>query len=147
MGSFVALIALVFSTYLLLFCPCFTFKAVQFLLGKMTERDVLDENIVQLKTKLFKTYFNKDIFDTQDYCAICMMPFTLKSVVSPLPCDLRHYFHAKCIESWLDVRQVCPLCKYPVSLENIQEVDAMIENILIQKKVQLRRKKRTCCCL
>ena len=34
-------------------------------------------------------------------------------MVTPLPCDLRHYFHTKCIEEWYSrkEREYCPLCK------------------------------------
>lgn len=47
------------------------------------------------------------------------------SMVTPLPCDIRHYFHTECIEEWLSYNKCCPLCKTPVTLEEIERVAKM----------------------
>ena len=50
-------------------------------------------------------------FKEHEECSICLMPFDETSKVIPLPCDTRHYFHAKCIETWTETNKSCPLCK------------------------------------
>lgn len=37
-----------------------------------------------------------------------------------LPCDHRHFFHADCIENWLKKNNSCPMCKKPVTMEDIK---------------------------
>ena len=34
----------------------------------------------------------------QDECTICLDEFEPDSMVTPLPCDVRHYFHTACIQ-------------------------------------------------
>ena len=40
--------------------------------------------------------------------------------ITTLPCDEKHYFHPKCIEGWLSKNNSCPLCKKPVTMEDIK---------------------------
>ena len=63
---------------------------------------------------------------------ICLVPFDEDSQVTPLPCDIRHYFHTACIEQWLMVNAMCPLCKTPVTLEEISRVAEMYQRKLVQ---------------
>ena len=37
-------------------------------------------------------------FNEHVECSICLLEFTEKDLVTPLPCDPRHYFHTDCIK-------------------------------------------------
>ena len=42
-------------------------------------------------------------------CAICLLP--LSDNTNTLPCQ--HAYHKECIEKWLNIRNICPLCREP----------------------------------
>jgi len=66
----------------------------------------------KLPLNKFKAAENSS-FDT---CIICMAEYVENEQITTLPCDVKHYFHPKCIESWLSKNNSCPLCKKPVTL-------------------------------
>ena len=39
-------------------------------------------------------------FNEHTECIICLADFTDTDMVTPLPCDKRHFFHTKCIKEW-----------------------------------------------
>ena len=49
-------------------------------------------------------------FNEHTECIICLADFTDTDMVTPLPCDKRHFFHTKCIKEWARQKQHCPLC-------------------------------------
>ena len=55
-------------------------------------------------------------------CAICLSTFVagIDRVIS-LPCDTRHFFHAACIQTWVQQSDECPLCKGKFTLPQIEE--------------------------
>ena len=71
---------------------------------------------------LMRTSWNNQVFRTQESCAICLVDYDEDCQVTPLPCDIRHYYHTECIELWLATKTVCPLCQTPVTPEAIEEV-------------------------
>ncbi|KAK3279345.1 hypothetical protein CYMTET_12765, partial [Cymbomonas tetramitiformis] len=42
-------------------------------------------------------------------CMICLMNFAVGDMARGLPC--RHCFHSSCIDRWLAMRNMCPICK------------------------------------
>lgn len=55
-------------------------------------------------------------------CAICIEEYHEGETLRVLPCS--HKFHTECIVPWLTERQAsCPLCKYDVSREDIEDDD------------------------
>ena len=48
-------------------------------------------------------------------CTVCYVEFEKKDVLILLPC--MHYFHPKCIDSWLLRKGICPYCSF-VLVEN-----------------------------
>ena len=45
----------------------------------------------------------------QPSCSICLEKYTPESKVRRLPCN--HVFHAKCIDTWVNTKNECALCK------------------------------------
>ena len=56
-------------------------------------------------------------------CAICMETFVkgteLKNKVIVAPCDIRHFFHAECLQKWVTKTPSCPLCKTVFNLADL----------------------------
>ncbi len=45
-------------------------------------------------------------------CRVCLEDFEQDSIVKHLPCD--HGYHEECIDSWLRLSRLCPVCRHPV---------------------------------
>ena len=67
--------------------------------------------------------FNK--YKEHKECVICLEDFGQDDMVTPLPCDKRHYFHSKCIEEWSQNNNTCPLCK---AVYNSELLEAAYKN-------------------
>lgn len=63
---------------------------------------------------------------------ICLVNFDEDSIVTPLPCDIRHYYHTNCIEQWLLINACCPLCKTEVTMAEIERVAKLYHRKLEQ---------------
>lgn len=52
-------------------------------------------------------------------------------MLTPLPCDVRHYFHSECIEHWMKEKTECPLCRMEINTEALaaysERVDALVQ--------------------
>ncbi len=80
-----------------------------------------------MTNKLVELTFRESLFgDKLQACPICCVDFENDDIVTPLPCDPRHYFHHKCICVWLEKRNCCPLCNEPVSLNMRQSYSASV---------------------
>lgn len=44
-------------------------------------------------------------------CSICLCNFEMGEMLTCLPCDKKHNFHANCIRQWLQRQNSCPLCQ------------------------------------
>lgn len=62
--------------------------------------------------------FHKDKDSEYDTCPICLVEFSENEQVKELPCQ--HLFHPPCVDTWLNVSQLCPMCKSSV-LNNQQQ--------------------------
>ena len=51
----------------------------------------------------------------QIHCVICINNVKKQEFIRNLPC--RHEFHKKCIDKWLKIDGVCPICRFKVRLE------------------------------
>ena len=60
-------------------------------------------------------------------CLVCMQEFKNEDDVTPLPCDLGHYFHPNCIEEWVACRGNCPLCHIEISQQSMLDFSIQIE--------------------
>jgi len=65
-------------------------------------------------SQLDTTTFNSQ--DQEEYpdltCSVCLNDFTEGETVTTLPCQ--HHFHKNCIESWLHIKRICPLCRHDI---------------------------------
>lgn len=69
-------------------------------------------------------------FKNKDDCSICLVEYNDCDSVIILPCNPRHNFHANCIKEWLRNRNVCPICRAPVT-------EATLEDYSAEKMVEL----------
>ena len=88
------------------------------------DKDSLSRKVGQIKL-LPKVCYNRNYHTSMTFCTICMDNFkNAKSQITYLPCDARHYFHTKCVSTWLLLQNsVCPLCKIPVNFKKSIEHD------------------------
>lgn len=52
-------------------------------------------------------------------CSICLEEFEVGGEAREMPC--KHKFHSGCIEKWLQVKGLCPLCRFVMPLEEEEE--------------------------
>jgi hypothetical protein len=71
--------------------------------------------------------FNPSLFKAQSECAICLDKFTTKSKVSPLACDIKHYFHTQCIAQWIRTKNQCPLCREEIRTVDLRALSPKID--------------------
>ncbi|XP_019266015.1 PREDICTED: E3 ubiquitin ligase BIG BROTHER-related-like [Nicotiana attenuata] len=48
-----------------------------------------------------------------DRCVVCQMEYEEGEKLVALPCD--HPFHSDCINKWLQIKKICPICCDEVS--------------------------------
>jgi hypothetical protein len=87
----------------------------------------IHENIIQYENSLIPVLnIPSVIFDSSDTdfiasvpgfhneCSICIEQVTDKELVKRLP-KCGHMYHAKCIDTWLDKNNICPVCRVNLS--------------------------------
>lgn len=52
-------------------------------------------------------------------CVVCLEEFEVGGVVKEMPC--KHRFHGKCIEKWLGIHGSCPVCRYQMPVDEIDD--------------------------
>ncbi|CAH8252275.1 unnamed protein product [Arabidopsis lyrata] len=52
-------------------------------------------------------------------CAICLEEWSKGDVATEMPC--KHKFHSKCVEEWLGMHATCPMCRYEMPVEEVEE--------------------------
>ncbi|KAL6844093.1 hypothetical protein ACP4OV_025766 [Aristida adscensionis] len=50
-------------------------------------------------------------------CAVCLAAFAAAELLRVLP-RCRHAFHAECVDTWLQARSTCPVCRRRVARED-----------------------------
>jgi hypothetical protein len=74
--------------------------------------------------------YDPNKFKTTKECSICFLEFDSDSSVTPLPCDIKHYFHTECIETWIKTKPSCPLCRHPVSAAELEQLAPQVSALL-----------------
>ena len=76
-----------------------------FLRNHFRQRDSQSQNQTEFANKviggLVHKKFEPTAFKGMNECAICTLEYTEDDDITPLPCNVSHYFHTKCIETWL----------------------------------------------
>ena len=72
--------------------------------------------IPNLKEIFGETELTQNILDKgeQKKCSICLEEFEVGNKIIYLPCF--HYYHAKCIETWVKNSDKCPLCNIEIKI-------------------------------
>ena len=70
---------------------------------------------------MVKTRFNPEEHSETVECIICMEDYKGEDETIALPCDSRHFFHAECITGWLKTNNSCPLCKKPITMDDLKK--------------------------
>jgi hypothetical protein len=52
-------------------------------------------------------------------CVICLNDFEKGQKALIIPCT--HIFHADCIKSWFNTQNTCPICKFKIDGENLEQ--------------------------
>jgi len=66
--------------------------------------------------KLKLTKYNETTISKEDsICAVCLGEYEQDEELRHLPCN--HHFHSLCIDQWLSINKVCPLCKKDIQNE------------------------------
>ena len=55
----------------------------------------------------------EDDDDDAPSCAICMQDYKVDDELRILPCG--HEFHCECVDKWLPMKKICPLCRHDVT--------------------------------
>jgi hypothetical protein len=65
---------------------------------------------------------NTELFDpSKTDCMVCFEAFEEECQVIRMPCfPQKHFFHLKCIESWIGRHQNCPICRETVAKVELQ---------------------------
>ena len=76
---------------------------------------------------MIKMKYNEEDFKKHKSCAICFVDFGTDDHVSPLPCNINHYFHTECIERWIKENPTCPICRAEITPEALEEFSKNID--------------------
>jgi len=84
---------------------------------------IIQENIEKIKKIENIPSIKYDSLEIKYFteCSLCLTEFARENEVKVLPCDIklnlfRHYFHALCIDQWLQYKGICPICRADVLL-------------------------------
>ncbi|KAF5196922.1 hypothetical protein FRX31_013490 [Thalictrum thalictroides] len=50
-------------------------------------------------------------------CSVCCEEFMIEEEIRKMPCSSAHIFHADCIQKWLEINHICPVCRYQMPTE------------------------------
>jgi hypothetical protein len=53
--------------------------------------------------------------------------------VTPLSCDVKHYFHTACIENWIKTKNECPLCRKAINPRDLKDFNKNLDSLLARQ--------------
>jgi E3 ubiquitin-protein ligase RNF13 len=109
LGYLYFLVPVVLVVVVCMFLP-FLFFSLVFYRRKMNQLPLNQKLIALLQRRVYSSDFElKD-------CPICLLEYVVnQSEVVVLPCNQNHHFHHKCIVSWLEINDSCPICRVKVT--------------------------------
>ena len=112
-----AFLVICLVSFFIVFSPCIFYTLCKYIMDERARTRVKR----QVVDSLGKITFGKINLEGQEACAICLVEFEEHHVVTPLSCDIKHYFHHECIKNWMKVKNECPLCKAKIEPQNLTE--------------------------
>ena len=95
------------------------------------------------KIKLKKIKMCKDLYTKNDSgkiekptCCICLAAMKIGDDIVLLKCQ--HLFHFKCLEKWIETKEVCPFCRGKIEFGNIIKKE---EKKVDDKKISINKNK------
>ena len=103
------------------------FQSVSTLLNDLNvDIQTLGSKIIKEKPKLKKLKMSKKLWVKNDkgklevpQCCICINNMKVNEEVVKLKC--KHLFHFKCLDKWIENKQICPFCRTEIKTENIEK--------------------------
>ena len=86
---------------------------------------------------LAKHVYDSEKFTTTKECIICRVEFDAESQITPLPCNIKHYFHTECVTEWLRTKQECPLCRHKITTQELESFQQEVERLLQNEEAQV----------
>lgn len=103
---------------------------MHFIKTLLKRRHMKKEMDVKFSEKIDESYVHIDIENINLACSVCCIEYLDDDEVCVLPCNYLHFFHKKCIFTWLKKNNECPFCR-----KNVEN--------LFKKKRRWGRKNRT----
>merc|ERR1711871_58136 len=116
------------SVVLITICCCLCFRCSRFTPGRegmevendfgldlqATENGANIESIKKFPTFLYSDEHKMKLVESEQElaCSICLGDYENEEEIRLLPCG--HMFHSPCIDAWLQINRICPLCKADV---------------------------------
>ncbi|KAJ6253696.1 ring-h2 finger protein atl51-related [Anaeramoeba flamelloides] len=110
----------------------FLFYKSYLILTSIKHRFILFLNrlrVVKLKNIQTSTLDDEEwskIVQNKEICTICREVLVNKEITLKLPCN--HLFHCKCIKSWVDVKNTCPICNQQINDNSQQATNPKLKN-------------------
>ena len=79
------------------------------------ENDVTREQLSNIIISIPSFEFRPKNRSQKADCAVCLCRFEFDDLVKALSCG--HLFHARCINSWMEQKLICPCCKTKISID------------------------------
>lgn len=89
--------------------PTYKFKLKKNRSGGDTESSASGEGVIAAGTERERTISGDDAV-----CCICLAKYANNDELRELPCS--HFFHKECVDKWLKINALCPLCKSEVGI-------------------------------
>ncbi|PIA31069.1 hypothetical protein AQUCO_05300116v1 [Aquilegia coerulea] len=75
-------------------------------------------SIDALERTIFREEELKEDEDGVTSCSVCREDFLMGEEISKMPCSSSHIFHTGCIGKWLEVSNICPLCRHQMPIDD-----------------------------
>ncbi|XP_004306139.1 PREDICTED: E3 ubiquitin-protein ligase RNF181-like [Fragaria vesca subsp. vesca] len=72
-------------------------------------------------------------YEDGNECSICLNGFKVGDEVKEMPC--KHSFHGACIEKWMGMSTLCPLCRFSLPAESEDEQNSDNNNYHIEYNI------------
>jgi len=119
-GDFINLLICLFI-FTVAFCSCFRASA-RYYYGRNNLRRIYIQSGIVYDVELAQYDYsicmnNKNFPVEQESCIICYEDYSKEDNIKELK-NCKHIFHKDCINTWLNVNEICPICRNKVYLNS-----------------------------